>query len=211
MIHVFFSENNISGNEENTALKLLSLPENIQQSINRYRNSSDKKARLNGKLLLNDFIKQSEGIKNSALDDIVYNESGKPTLDNLLFSLAYSNDITVLSASLETDNGIDIEKIITINLDDYKDYLSKAEWLFISASFEPIKAFFYIWTRKEAILKILGNGISDNMNLIEVINHTVLLNNNYYYLQSIDIHPQYCCSVATLNKVDKVQISKREC
>ena len=210
MIHVFFSENSIIGDEESTALKILSLPENIQQSINRYKNSSDKKARLNGKLILNDFIKQYNLNNSNAIEYLLYNESGKPTIPNLFFSLAYSNDITVLSASLETDNGIDIEKIKPINLDEYKDYLSDAEWLYINASSDPNSSFYYIWTRKEAILKILGNGISDNMNLIEVINHIVQLNNNIYYLQSIDIHPQYCCNVATLNKADKVQICIRE-
>ncbi len=128
----------------------------------------------------NRFI-MSHGFKRSVLAKYLFIEpahiqfqsgdKGKPSLvaaeDNqqdIKFNLSHTQDITLLAVSRGTELGIDIE---------YMD--RKTEWAEICQRFytEPEKqalfalakenqksAFYQLWTRKEAYMKVLGSGLS---------------------------------------------------
>ncbi len=109
---------------------------------------------------------------NSSANEIKFSqaEHGKPSLiksqnpDNIQFNLSHSNNIAMLAVCKHNSLGIDVE---------YAE--RKTDWAGISKRFftpneqallfklnkdEQKKAFFQIWTRKEAHMKVTGKGLS---------------------------------------------------
>ena len=96
------------------------------------------------------------------------NPFGKPELametgtPSLRFNLSHSREIAVLALSAETDVGIDVEALRPIERAVALDHFSPTEL----ASLSPLqgdawlKSFYLCWTRKEAIVKAEGVGLS---------------------------------------------------
>jgi 4'-phosphopantetheinyl transferase len=99
---------------------------------------------------------------------IIANNYGKPALDiphcRLRFNMSHSGELTLIALCLDSEIGVDVEAMRPI-----------AEWEEIAASHfshqeneslrdeEPkarINAFFRCWTRKEALIKAIGMGLS---------------------------------------------------
>lgn len=92
--------------------------------------------------------------------------NGKPNLVNLElhFNMAHSGERVALAIS-KSDIGIDVEHINRIfNFEDLIQACYNAnEMEFIDQSDSRTEAFFTLWTRKEAMLKRSGEGISVNL------------------------------------------------
>lgn len=98
----------------------------------------------------------------------------KPGLDNgyLYFNLAHSNQLALIAFSRHFEVGIDLEWIHPVpEMDEIaKNYFSPFE----AAIFESLpnnlkqNAFFTCWTRKEAFIKAVGEGLSFPLNQFEV-------------------------------------------
>lgn len=97
-----------------------------------------------------------------------YDHHGKPYLENyspgLFFNLSHSRDLALICVTMKRAVGIDIEyereeiEIEQIAAQFYSPYENK---LLLSLPLpERRAAFFTGWTRKEAFLKALGNGIT---------------------------------------------------
>ena len=98
--------------------------------------------------------------------DISYSQYGKPHLSNnrLQFNLAHSGGLALFVFTLHDEVGVDIERER-----DLRDALAIAERFFSLAErvvlrelpeSEQIPAFFRCWTRKEAFIKAVGEGLS---------------------------------------------------
>ncbi len=98
-----------------------------------------------------------------------YGDAGKPELPNevagaqVAFNLSHSGDWAVLAVARRGPLGIDIERSREMNdaAGLARRYFSTAEvavWESL-AEWERIQAFFRCWTRKEAYLKALGDGL----------------------------------------------------
>lgn len=100
-------------------------------------------------------------------------EHGKPFVHHpLQFSVTHSGDIIAYAFCLGTKVGIDIERI-----DPAIDMLHLAERLFSEPELrffrglehrEKVSVLFATWTRKEALLKALGTGLTKLMSEIEM-------------------------------------------
>ncbi len=105
-------------------------------------------------------------------------EKGKPYLDpsahpiNLYFNLSHSADLAVYAFTLGIDIGVDVEAVRPI--DDLK---SIARSNFAPGEYaklcnlppsQELNAFFNCWTRKEALIKALGGGLSIPLDHFEV-------------------------------------------
>ncbi len=97
-------------------------------------------------------------------------ERGKPSIvgSTIEFNLSHSAGISVLAITQEREVGIDVER-----LDPSLDELKIAERFFSHAEYEALtrlsadkrrRAFFSVWTRKEAFLKGVGLGIGGHLN-----------------------------------------------
>lgn len=105
-----------------------------------------------------------------------YNEFGKPALpdaSSLAFNLAHSDGLALCAVSQAQPLGIDVET-------ERASVEFEALWPRISSSAErdlwPLLAsaqrqriFFHLWTRKEAVIKALGMGLSLPLNSLTVL------------------------------------------
>jgi 4'-phosphopantetheinyl transferase len=92
-------------------------------------------------------------------------EKGKLYLpdSNLRFNLAHSHEYAVFAFALDIEIGIDIEQQRDVEFDGIaKRVMSETEYTYWSM--QPItqqaELFFQIWTRKEALVKATGDGLS---------------------------------------------------
>lgn len=117
-----------------------------------YKNIKDRKLCLGAGILLHYVI----GLKES---DIKVNEYGKLYSDKLNFSISHTEDTVVILTSDSFDVGIDIES-------PDRD-ASKIETLFHQNELEAVKnkklTCIEVWTRKEALLKYLGIGLTTKL------------------------------------------------
>ena len=102
-------------------------------------------------------------------------EKGKPLLPDhphLHFNLSHSGSLMALAVTGAGPVGVDVERIDTTHrLDDLVDrYFAPAEAAAFRALEEPLRpqAFFDIWTRKEAFIKVTGEGLSRGLASFEV-------------------------------------------
>lgn len=95
-----------------------------------------------------------------------YNQHGKPFLDThphrLFFNLSHSAERAVLAVSTEKNVGIDLERInSTLSYGSIANqYFTEEEQICLNCYSEARKrrAFYRIWTQKEALLKAAGTG-----------------------------------------------------
>lgn len=95
---------------------------------------------------------------------------GKPALrqvtgdDRLQFSVSHSHGVGVVAIGLKDEIGIDVERIRP-----FDDALAIAERMFTAEEYRALRAlpeaarsgaFFSYWTRKEAVVKSVGRGLS---------------------------------------------------
>ena len=106
--------------------------------------------------------------------EISINEFGKPQLLNspLQFNLSHSGNVILLAFSLNNPVGIDVEERREIK-DLYSisgNYFHELEAKALSKLNQPLlsEAFFSCWTKKEAVIKALGLGLSMPLNAFEV-------------------------------------------
>ena len=107
-----------------------------------------------------------------------YTEYGKPYVANspiqynIQFNLSHSEDMAVLGVTKNNLLGVDIEYIKPIdNIDDIAiQFFSKSEYKkFVSLpSKYKLECFYEIWTRKEAFIKAIGEGLSHPLDTFEV-------------------------------------------
>lgn len=88
---------------------------------------------------------------------------------NIKFNITHSENKILIAISI-AEIGVDIELIKPFF--EFKEvinsYFSKKERSIIVNSINPSEIFYKLWTRKEAVLKASGIGISDYLNEIEV-------------------------------------------
>jgi 4'-phosphopantetheinyl transferase len=134
-------------------------------------------------------------------------ENGKPVIDHpggpqINFNLSDSAD-WVLIAIAKPAVGIDVE-LMKPNF-SYDDILhlnfSEQEIQFIKQQ-DSLKRFFLLWTRKEAILKATGIGLTDHLLLIpsldgpETVEGGLLSTQNNWRLSSFEMRNDYVATVA---------------
>ncbi len=117
-------------------------------------------------LLLKQGLRELYGITDNPIFE--YNEHGKPAIighPEIFFNLSHCKEAVVCAIS-NRPIGIDVESIR-----EYKECLvhytmNEAEIKEIEAASNPAAAFIRLWTMKEAALKLIGTGISDNLKTV---------------------------------------------
>jgi 4'-phosphopantetheinyl transferase len=110
---------------------------------------------------------------------LIQAQNGKPALasgqavSSIRFNLSHSYGLILLSVTLYEEVGIDVEFIradSTVS-DVAARFFSPAENLFLSKLPTPERqrGFYQCWTRKEAFLKAVGEGLSDNLSQFEIL------------------------------------------
>jgi len=147
---------------------------------------------------------------------VSYTEKNKPYIDgsNIQFNLSHSHKLAVIVVGLTTTLGIDVEYLGNENLDELhiaKRFFSEEEYCQLIAlpSEQQHHAFLETWTRKEAFIKAVGDGL--NFPLQEfVVNVPPMpavvkflkqhrLESDVWYLQALNVPKDYVGTVAAEN------------
>ena len=97
-----------------------------------------------------------------------FEQAGFPKIS---FNISHSGKWIILSFN-NFSNGVDIEHVNASF--DYQNLLqitcNEDEKIYIKGSLKPVDSFFELWTRKEALLKATGKGLTDDLSLIPGLN-----------------------------------------
>lgn len=97
------------------------------------------------------------------LPTFLYNEYGKPYLpDGPHFSISHCRHALAVACS-DSPIGIDIESVRPLKTDLVHHTMSPDEADRILSSPHPAEEFICLWTQKEAVLKLLGTGITSDL------------------------------------------------
>ena len=149
---------------------LISLPDEKKEKLLRYRFEIDRKIGIYSQILIRCLICRVSGLK---YRDIQINEgpTGKPYLacdPSYEFNISHTRN-AVAAALSDKPIGVDIERIREIDINIAKSVFSDKElnWL-QDASKDQNRRFFDIWTKKEALVKYHGIGLSGDLKSYDV-------------------------------------------
>ncbi len=115
------------------------------------------------------------------------------------FNISHSGDWVLVALAVD-ELGIDIEKMIP----DFKydellhEHFSETERDFIFEAVDPVHAFYYLWTRKEALTKAWGTGLQENLKMVSVLGEYSFsdLQKKTWRLDSFKISAEYPAGLA---------------
>ncbi len=158
-----------------------------QTKLQRYRSYEDQARCLAAGLLMRRFLNVTDD------SQIIYGSNQKPYLKNqsAFFNISHSGDYVVLAAA-ECEVGIDIEKILPNREKIAKRFFTTEENQWLTTKNNE-KAFFDLWTAKEAVMKCTGQGMKLSPASFCVLpvqdgSHTVQGKPLHLYWQSLDGH-----------------------
>jgi len=162
-IHIYRSSLESTADKLTESESLLS-PDELQKAY-RYKFEKDRDHYIAGRALLRRILGK---YLNQSPDNIIfsYSEKGKPYIKESLvkFNLAHSGGKAVFAIAENTEVGIDIEYMRELPdaIHIAKRFFSDEEVnVLLKVSEDEIRtAFFNCWTRKEAFIKAVGEGLS---------------------------------------------------
>ena len=162
MISIFDDMSQVSEADVQRMLPLVN--EQRREEALRYKHTFGQFTCLKSWLMLKDLLKQL-GISNL---EINHNEHGKPFLvhhPNVHFNISHCK----MGIAVVVDNapvGIDIESFRKVDEALVRKTMNDNEIEIINASDNPLATFICYWTKKEAVLKLRGTGISTDLHYV---------------------------------------------
>ncbi len=131
------------------------------QRAERFVKLSDRSMYIVGRSGLRKILAEYVGVTSQTIQ-FNYGPHGKPYLrDGPWFNLSHSGGLAALAVCTRSDPGLDIELVRPIDDAVAKHNFSSAEYAELSRlpQADRLQGFFRCWTRKEAVLKMLGHGL----------------------------------------------------
>lgn len=127
----------------------------------------------------------------------------------LQFNISVTSNRFIATLSMRHPIGIDLELIIQIKDIDQliADYFTKNEsdWIYNHSGDETIPAFFSLWTKKEALVKAIGQGLSIPLNKFEVLSvNPVAFGSNEWYIKPLNIYDDCSAAIAINSPTGKL-------
>lgn len=174
------------------------MPPDIQQKIRHYKNWEDAHTSLVGKILLIQGL-QDIGLSKIDLSVLRYNQYDRPFIPGSIdFNISHSD--TLVSCAINTSGsiGIDVERIKPINKADFYDCWTPRETMEIYRDPKNHEIFYSYWTKKEAVVKAIGNGLNIPLKNIEInTDHAVVTNHGNWYFKEISLCKEYVSHIVT--------------
>ncbi|RFM31782.1 4'-phosphopantetheinyl transferase family protein [Chitinophaga silvisoli] len=182
---------------ETFALLLAQLPEPMQKKVRAFRRWEDGHASLLGKHILQYAVKEKHSL--TALEYTTFSRPYFPGGDD--FNISHTDKIVVCAITHYNNKiGIDIERPLPLDIDDFRQQFSNAEWEHIHSSPDPLQTFYEYWTAKEAVLKASGTGLTEDLHLLNPFE------NNEWHLYTIRDFSPYLCHVASQQPLGKISL-----
>ncbi len=145
-------------------------------------------------LLLKRALKEVYGIEGNP--EMVEQEGGKPMLKDhpeIHFNLSHCK-AAVACVIGDEPVGVDIERVRNYNAQLARHTMNDNELHEIESSADPSRTFIRLWTKKEALLKLTGEGIRSDLK-------TVLEQEDIEF--ETTHNAEYVCTVATFKQFEK--------
>jgi 4'-phosphopantetheinyl transferase len=173
-IHVWAASLQVSADTLETLRSLLS-PDELERA-QRFKFDLHRNRYIAGRGILRSILARYLDVSAKALQ-FTYSAHQKPqllaaTIPGLQFNLAHSADLAVIAVANAGPLGVDVEELRPVK--DAEElvarfFSTRESDLFQSlAPSQKPAAFFNLWTRKEALLKATGEGITGGLNRVEV-------------------------------------------
>jgi 4'-phosphopantetheinyl transferase len=188
-----------------------SLPPDQLHACWRYKKIIDRQRCIAGRILLLKCLKKYS-IPSTALNDMITNRYGKLYLPTQLnFNISHSGRIAICAATQAMgDIGIDIEKIIGVDFDDFKDALNSESFSKIQSAADPTEQFYKTWTAIESAMKADGRGMQ--LAASEIVpdfqKNVASIGGKKWYLYQLFIDSNYACHLATDIKEPKINLEQ---
>jgi 4'-phosphopantetheinyl transferase len=146
----------------------------------------------------------SKYLRVNPLDIFIFSpESKKPFISHpfsdIHFNISHSGE-WILVALAKNELGVDIEYLNKgFEFNDLMDHhFSEAEQKYIQWQSNALAAFFYLWTRKEALLKSWGKGLQANLQDIDVLGDDISYKKNgmSWKLKSFKVSEDHFAAIA---------------
>ena len=179
------------------------LPADIRQKIRRYRRWQNAHACLLGKLLLIKGLNRFGLDGASLIHQLQYTDFGRPYLPAPAdFNISHSGEYVLCALSNRCRVGVDIEKVQPINLSDFQGQMTEAEWATVTGAADPLRAFYYYWTRKEAAIKAHGHGLSLPLKEVVIGEGEVVMEGRGWPLYEVRLAQEYVCHLVADGQVE---------
>ena len=148
------------------------------------------------------------------------NRYGKPFLSNsrVKFNMSHSHNIVAYIIAHNYEVGIDVEyKDTTLNIMELFDLILSPKETILLKSVEPAAQhtiFFNLWTKKEALIKAIGNGLSYPVNTIDAlpitVDNKISLSNGCncreqeLYAYTLELLPDYSIAIASDSQINQI-------
>ena len=153
----------------------------------RYRQEHDQRLSLAAYQLLQQALRVEYGIDEPPVFE--FTPHGKPLLvghPNIYFNLSHCHEAAACVVS-SVPVGIDVESLSSYDKDVVKAVMNDEEQQIIATSQDKRLAFIRLWTMKESLLKMTGEGMVSDMRMI--------LEQRAAYRFHTTIYPQFVCTV----------------
>ena len=182
------------------------LPAMVYDRASRYASTHQQLLSLWGYALLRDAI-GTAGI--GSMDSLRFAGNGKPSLmSGPFFSIAHSGNMVVCAVCSNAEIGVDIELVNDMRNDDLRTYFSGREWQMAAANDSRL-SMLNIWVRKEAILKATGEGIGDDLHLLDVVDDEVQRQYGKWFLCDLAMPAGYAGCIAAAKAVTKIHMEDK--
>jgi len=179
-----------------------------QASIQRLLHYRNRVTSLAAQRLLH-LCAQDEGINNFKLSDVQYPDTGKPFWKNnknyFDFNISHSGNLIVIAASATLKVGVDVEQIRLLKRLSFKRVMSADELADIEKTPE---LFFDLWSKKEAVVKAADTVGLARMSDVSLKQNMAVLDEQQWFLKSINLDEQYATNLATSKAVDELIVKQ---
>lgn len=180
---------------EEDHLNLLSADELVK--ANRFVQLADKKRFVTGRHFIRDIVSKKFG-QHPADILFKYTEFNKPCLTGIEFNIAHSGNYVLVAIS-NSPIGVDIE--LMNNSFDHKDIMYEIfntdEVAYITNAPTEALNFYTLWTRKEALLKATGEGLTDDLKIVDCLSDVTERSQTPYKLISFRVDDDYMAGLAS--------------
>ncbi|HWJ91080.1 MAG TPA: 4'-phosphopantetheinyl transferase superfamily protein [Flavisolibacter sp.] len=210
MIYVFYHQLSHRLSPEKFRSLFQVLPPEQQERNRGFRFWQEAQTHLIGKMLLKAGLDEMSPDQYS-LQDLRYTVHQRPFFENGIdFNIAHSEDIAICALSKTCRVGVDVERVRSLSIDQYRNHFSEEEWKAVNKGPDPIRNFFRLWTEKESIVKAIGAGLGLPLTEIRPGNNQFKWQNGDWFTRELPIDPQYIVHVCSDNDPPEVVVRKIE-
>jgi 4'-phosphopantetheinyl transferase len=151
---------------------------------------------------------QDEGIRHFKLSDVQYPDTGKPFWANnnyFDFNISHSGNLIVIITSATLKVGVDVEQVRQLKRLNFKMVMSSDELAEIKKT--PV-LFFELWSKKEAVVKAADTVGLARMSDVCLKQSMATLDEERWFLQSINLDNQYAVNMATSKVIDELIVKQ---